>query len=174
MQVPIYDAAGEQELMSHLWSPQIRDDPEAFVLFCFTWGREGTPLPKETGPRRWQRKVLRELAKHIADNKPLDEFKSLKDATRAGRGIGKSALVAWLIIWMLTTRIGSSVIVSANTENQLVTKTWPELTKWLGMMVNSHWFEHAATTVKLAKWLTEAVARDLKRETRLWAANAQL
>ena len=160
--------------MAHLWSPQIRDDPEAFVLFCFPWGREGTPLAQFDGPRRWQRSVLRQLAEHIRQNNGRLDFETFRLATASGRGIGKSALVAWLITWMLTTRIGSTTIVSANTENQLVTKTWPELTKWLGMTVNAHWFEPSATTVRPAKWLTEAVARDLKRDTRAWGANAQL
>jgi hypothetical protein len=32
---------------------------------------------------------------------------ALRQAVASGRGIGKSALVAWLILWMLTTRIGS-------------------------------------------------------------------
>ena len=32
MQTPIYTSEDEQKLMVELWSPQICDDPEAFVL----------------------------------------------------------------------------------------------------------------------------------------------
>ncbi len=39
MQKPIYSADDEQLLMSQLWSPQIKDNPETFVLFAFPWGR---------------------------------------------------------------------------------------------------------------------------------------
>jgi hypothetical protein len=40
-------------------------------------------------------------------------------ARASGRGIGKSALVAWLALWFVSTRIGATAIISANTEDQL-------------------------------------------------------
>ena len=90
------------------------------------------------------------------------------------RGIGKSALVSWLVIWMLSTRIGSTTIVSANSEAQLRSVTWAEITKWLSMSLNSHWFEISATRVAPAKWLTEIVEKDLKMGTRYWGAEGRL
>src|SRR5260370_39225465 len=51
-------------------------------------------------------------------------------AVAQGHGIGKSALVAWIILWALSTLPGTRGIVTANTEGQLRTKTWPELAKW--------------------------------------------
>ena len=47
--------------MTRLWSPAIKDDPEAFVLFAFPWGQDNTPLAKYGGPRMWQRQVLRDI-----------------------------------------------------------------------------------------------------------------
>jgi hypothetical protein len=111
-QQPIYDAEGEQLLMARLWAPQIADDPEAFVLFAFPWGQANTPLAKFKGPRTWQRKILRRIAQHLKDNRGQLNMDALRTAVASGRGIGKSALVSWLVLWMLTTRIGSSVIVS--------------------------------------------------------------
>ena len=99
---------------------------------------------------------------------------TLRAAVSSGRGIGKSALVAWLILWMLTTRIGSSVVVSANSESQLKSVTWGELTKWQAMIINSHWWEISATKLVPAKWLCELVERDLKKGTRYWAAEGKL
>jgi hypothetical protein len=99
---------------------------------------------------------------------------ALRKAISSGRGIGKSALVSWLILWMLSTRIGSSVIVSANSENQLRTVTWGELTKWATMSINSHWWEVSATKLVPATWLTDLVERDLKKGTRYWAAEGKL
>lgn len=174
MQTTIYNPQDETELMARLWSPALADDPLKFVLFVYPWGQDNTPLANFASPRKWQRNILRKLTEHIKANKPLQEFKMFRHATSSGRGIGKSALVSWIVHWMISTRIGSTTIVSANTENQLSTKTWPELTKWLGMAVNAHWFEPSATRVVPAKWLTEAVKRDLNRDTRLWAAQAQL
>lgn len=160
--------------MSQLWSPKIKDDPEAFVLFAFPWGEKGTPLEHFTGPRKWQRKVLRELKDHIAANNGKVDFDVFRLAVASGRGIGKSALVSWLILWMVTTRIGSTIIVSANSEAQLRSVTWAEITKWLAMLINSHWFEISATRVMPAKWLTEIVERDLRKGTRYWSVEGRL
>ena len=160
--------------MTRLWSPKIADDPEAFVLFAFPWGQPGTPLAGFKGPRAWQRRVLRSIGQHIKDNRGQVSMDTLRQAVSSGRGIGKSALVSWLIIWMLSTRIGSSVIVSANSEAQLRSVTWGELQKWLAMSINSHWWEISATKLVPAQWMTEIVERDLKKGTRYWAAEGKL
>ena len=160
--------------MSTLWSPRLADDPEAFVLFAFPWGQVNTPLHKFAGPRKWQRKVLRDIAEHIKANKGQLQMDTLRKAVSSGRGIGKSALVSWLILWMLTTRIGSTVIVSANSEAQLRSVTWGELTKWAAMIINNHWWEISATKLTPAKWVSELVERDLKKGTRYWAAEGKL
>lgn len=174
MQKPIYSPADEQLLMQKLWSPQLRDDPEAFVRFAFPWGQPGTPLAHFHGPREWQRGVLREIARHVKANKGQLDPTMLRLARASGRGIGKSALVSWLILWMLTTRIGGTVIVSANSENQLRSVTWAELTKWAAMTMNAHWFEISATKLVPAQWLTTLVEQDLKKGTRYWAAEGKL
>ena len=173
-QQPIYSPDDEQLLMSHLWSPKLKDDPEAFVRYAFPWGQPNTPLEHFKGPRTWQRKVLRRLKTHIEANKGVVDFSNLRLAVASGRGIGKSALVSWIVIWMLTTRIGSTTIVSANSEAQLRSVTWAEITKWLAMTINSHWFEISATRVLPAKWLADLVERDLKKGTRYWAAEGRL
>ena len=173
MQTTIYSAEDEMELMARLWAPAIKDNPLAFVLYCFPWGQPGTPLENFQGPRKWQREVLQDLADHIKENKKVD-FDTLRESISSGRGIGKSALVSWLTIWMLSTRIGSTTIISANSEAQLRSVTWAEITKWLAMSLNSHWFEVSATRLMPAKWLTELVERDLKKGTRYWGVEGRL
>ena len=178
MQKPKYSSEEEQTLMTQLWSPQIADDPENFVMFAFPWGQENTPLEKFKGPRKWQREVLRELRDFLKLNRGRlnsgELIEAMRAATASGRGVGKSALVSWLSLWMLTTRIGSSVVVSANSETQLRTVTWGELTKWATMSINSHWWEPSATKLAPAAWLTELVERDLKKGTRYWGAEGKL
>jgi len=178
MQRMRYSPEEEQLLMSQLWSPSIKDDPEAFVLFAFPWGQKNTPLEHFRAPRAWQRRTLRRITGFIKDNRGRMTEGELIDALRravsSGRGVGKSALVSWLILWMLTTRIGSSVIVSANSENQLRKVTWGELTKWVTMSINAHWWEPTATSLTPASWLTELVERDLKKGTRYWGAEGKL
>jgi len=174
MQTTKYSSSEEQLLMGKLWSPALANDPEAFVNFAFPWGEKGTPLEHFRGPRKWQRDVLRDLKTHIAANGGKVDFDVFRLALASGRGIGKSALVSWLILWMVTTRIGSTVIVSANSEAQLRSVTWAEITKWLAMLINSHWWEISATRVMPAKWLTELVERDLRKGTRYWSVEGRL
>ena len=174
MKKPVYTPEEEQQLMAQLWSPMVADDPLAFVLFAFPWGVDGTPLAKFQGPRRWQRRILRKMAKHIAEGKAVDIPKLLRVARSSGRGIGKSALVSWLVLWFLTTRIGASVVISANTENQLRKITWAEIKKWTAMAINSHWWEDNGITVRPANWLADLVERDLKKGTGYWGAEGKL
>ena len=186
MQTVKYSAKDETNLMSLIWSPQIKDNPLAFVLYAFPWGEKGTPLERFSGPRKWQREVLSEMAEHIKANKAVGDaklpheseddmlYKILRIAISSGRGIGKSALVSWIVIWMLSTRIGSTTIISANSEPQLRSVTWAEITKWLAMGLNSHWFEISATRVLPAKWLAELVEKDLRKGTRYWGVEGRL
>jgi len=186
MQTPIYKVEEEQELMAQIWSPQVRDNPLAFVMYAFPWGEAGTPLERFRGPRKWQREVLTEMAEHIKANRVLSDarkpneseddlsYKILRMAVSSGRGIGKSALVSWVVLWMLSTRIGSTTIISANSEPQLRSVTWAEITKWLSMSLNSHWFEVSATRLMPAKWLGDLVERDLKKGVRYWGVEGRL
>ena len=174
MQLPIYRGEEEQKLMTELWSPAVADDLEAFVMYAFPWGVKNTPLARFTGPRKWQREVLRDVTEHIKAQQGKVDFDTIRAAVSSGRGIGKSALVSWLVLWMLTTRIGGSVVVSANSENQLRSVTWAELTKWSAMLINSHWWEISATKLVPAKWLTDIVEKDLKKGTRYWACEGKL
>lgn len=139
---------------------------------AFPWGRKGTPLEHHKGPREWQRKILEDMALHIRHNR--DPFEMLRMSVASGRGIGKSALVSWIVVWYLSTRIGASTIVSANGEAQLRTITWPEIGKWVAMAINSHWFETSSTNLRPAAWLSTLVERDLKISPRAWAVEGRL
>lgn len=78
MQKPIYSPVDEQNLMAQLWSPELANDPEKFVVFAFPWGVANTPLAKHSGPRKWQRKILRKIAQHIKDNDGKIDFSALR------------------------------------------------------------------------------------------------
>jgi hypothetical protein len=136
-----YKAEDEKRLMTEIWSVNVKDDPLNFVKFAFPWGMKDTPLEDFKGPRKWQEKILREMTIHIARNGTRDLPEMFRMAVASGRGIGKSALVAWIILWMLSTRLGATIIVTANTEQQLRSRTWAELGKWMTLAINSHWFQ---------------------------------
>ena len=169
-----YTAKQEEELMTDVWSLNIKDDPLNFVRYIFPWNQEGTPLADFSGPRRWQEKILRDIGNHIRKNETMDLPEMYRLAVASGRGIGKSALVAWLILWMLSTRLGSTIIVTANTEQQLRSRTWAELGKWLTLAINGHWFVKTATSLKPQQWYEELLISDLKIDTGYYYAQAQL
>ncbi len=173
-----YNSKDEQKLMTELWAPRISEDPEAFVLFAFPWGKENTPLHDKPGPRSWQREELQSIAEHIRNNKLLMDLdqspKVYQSAIASGRGVGKSSFVAWLNLWMMSCHLGSTVINTANTEQQLKTRTWAELGKWHTLSINSHWFEKTALSLKPAEWFEHALKKQLKVDTGYYYAQAQL
>lgn len=105
-------------------------DPLGFVLWAFPWGVPGTSLETETGPDDWQRQQLT----LIGDKLKANPHMPIMDATASGHGIGKSSEVAWLILWSVMTFEDTRGVVTANTEGQLRTKTWPELAKWYRLL----------------------------------------
>lgn len=119
-----------------------RFDPLGYVMYVFPWMVPGSPLAQEDGPEEWQKDVLRSLGKGLLS---FDE--AIRVAIASGHGIGKSALVAWIVHWALATVADTRGVVTANTEGQLRTKTWPELAKWHAMAINRDWFTLTATAL---------------------------
>jgi hypothetical protein len=129
----------EKELVG--WLASVADNPLAFVMGAFPWGVENSRLEHESGPEEWQRTIL-EL---IRTGLPIDQ--AIQLAVASGHGVGKTALVAWIILWGLTTMSDTKGVVTANTETQLKTKTWAELGKWFHMFVGKEYFKLTATAI---------------------------
>lgn len=165
----------EQKLLTQILS--LADSPLDYALYVYPWGQKGTPLENVKAPRGWQREILEDVERQVKENRnkiALDlDPQMLREATVSGRGIGKSALVSMLNRWHIDTHLGATAIVTANTEQQLRTRTWPELGKWNTMAINAHWWEHSATALRPAKWYAEMVADQLKIDPAYWYANAQ-
>ena len=112
------------------WLSAHRHDPLGFVEWAFPWGGSGEgvaggPLANHAGPEKWQADVLRQIGEGLREGKG-----PVRIAVASGHGVGKSALVAWLLLWALATDPATRGVVTANTETQLKTKTWAELAKW--------------------------------------------
>jgi hypothetical protein len=120
-------------------------DPLSWVRYAFPWGEPGTPLERETGPDAWQTEVLGDIARGLGAPDT-----SVRVAVASGHGIGKTALVSWLILWSLSTFPGTMGVVTANTATQLKTKTWAELSRWYQRFIARHWFEMEATSIHAA------------------------
>lgn len=138
------------------------DDPYGFVMGVFPWGQatlpDGSenPLKDHTGPEDWQEEELKALGVHIKNNIMLREMGLemlvWKSAIASGHGVGKSALVAWIILFLMSTRTDTRGVVTANTAFQLEDKTWPELGKWHNLMINKHWFNRSASGLVFAAY----------------------
>jgi hypothetical protein len=115
-------------------------DPLGFVMFTFEWGKGD--LEGWDGPDTWQREFLTKLGNAIRNRKPGEV---IKIATKTGKGPGKTALEAWLILWLNSTRPHFAGTATANTGDQLDTKLWRELSLWWQRAINKHWFQWTAT-----------------------------
>lgn len=169
-----YSKADEEAIMNQVLSPRIRDDPYAFVMWAFPWGEKGTPLEHFTGPREWQKEELIAIGEHIKAQRLAPNPTMWRQATSSGRGVGKSALVAWESLWMASTRIGSTTIVTANNEPQLKSRTFAEITKWVTLAINGHWFDTTVLSVRPATWFKHLVETQLKIDCGYYYIQGQL
>ena len=120
-------------------------DPLAFVYFAYPWGEPGTPLEDMEGPDEWQIQILKDIGEQLKKSKDLQT--AIQEAVASGHGIGKSALISWLIHFAIATHENTRGVVTANTEGQLRTKTWPELSKWHNMFIAKDLFTYTATAI---------------------------
>ncbi len=132
---------------------RFRRDPLGFVTWAFPWGEPG-PLKDHAGPEPWQVEVLQEIGDRLeAGDGPV------RIAVASGHGVGKSALVAWLILWAAATVPSTRGVVTANTEIQLKTKTWTELAKWQGLVATNDFCELGATSLASVLPVPEGAGR---------------
>lgn len=119
-------------------------DPQSYALYAFPWGEPG-PLENLSGPRKWQANINGIIRDHLSN--PATRYTPCRIAVASGHGIGKSAQIAMLVKWGLDTCPNTRVIITANTEGQLLTKTSPEIAKWAGLAITRDWFKCNATSV---------------------------
>jgi hypothetical protein len=125
------------------WLAQTSKDPLAFVMGAFPWGEEDSRLAGfPNGPEKWQREILELIRDGL-----LDTNRAIQLATASGHGVGKTALVSWIILWAISTKPDTRGVVTANTETQLKTKTWAELGKWYHLFLAKDLFQLTATAL---------------------------
>jgi hypothetical protein len=129
----------EEELIEQLAS--FAHDPLGFVMWAFPWGEAGTELANFREPYRWQIEYLEELG-HLIRTEKIALM-----STTSGHGTGKSALNGMETWWAFSTREGTRGVITANTENQLRTKTWVEMAKWHRLFIARSLFKYTATSL---------------------------
>lgn len=119
-------------------------DPETWANLAWDWGVG--ELKEIDGPREWQREINAVIRDHLSD--PETRFQPLQIAVASGHGIGKSAQMGMIANWAMSTCDDCRIIITANTDTQLRTKTAPEVGKWFRSSLTGHWFDVQATSVK--------------------------
>lgn len=130
------------------------DDPLGFDRFMYDWGN-GQLSGWE--PTDWWQQEIDEC---ITDYLRGPSTQPLFIAIASGHGAAKTSYVARRIHWFMSCRAHPAVVCTANTESQLMSKSWRELAKWHKMAANKHWFEWTATSYYL------------KAHPETWKANA--
>lgn len=134
-------------------------DPLGFVMWAYPWGQPGD-LVDEDGPEQWQKDQLRRIGDALAAGGEMGAV--IKEFISAGHGVGKSALVCWLIHWAMS-REDTRGVVTAVTDGQLKGKTWAELAKWQQLFIAKELFVLTATALYSAdpshakSWRIDAV-----------------
>lgn len=120
--------------------------PYDFVLWAYPWGEEGTELENRNGPDVWQAKVLFDIQTMLLAGY-CDINGAIQYAIKSGHGVGKSALVSWIVWWAIATAVDTRGRVTANTEKQLRTVLWAEIAKWHGLFLARFLFKSTATAI---------------------------
>lgn len=81
--------------------------------------QDTNPNDPDTYLENWQKTALIAFAKHD------------RIAIRSGHGVGKTALLAIIIIMWLLTRYPAKIACTANTSSQLEQVLWGEIDKWV-------------------------------------------
>lgn len=121
---------------------QFYADPLGFVLWAYPWGEPG-PLKNFTGPDEDQREFLKQLGEEVKARKfdGKTPVKPIRMVRSSGHGTGKSVRAAWIVNWIMSTRAHCGGTVTANTADQLETKTWAQVQRWTKLLNHAHWFE---------------------------------
>jgi hypothetical protein len=100
------------------WSAS-RDDPWLFVTGVLGVLPYGAPNPtKAPQLEQWQEEELR----NVVPKRRL--------SIRSGHGCGKSAFLAWIVLWGLCCHDDVKIPVASNSQDQLRDIIWPEIKKW--------------------------------------------
>lgn len=119
-------------------------DPLAWAHKAWDWGVGA--LEGHKGPRAWQADIMGVIRDHLMNS--ATRYQPLRIAVASGHGIGKSAGMSMIADWGMSCFGDAKIVVTANTDTQMKTKTSPEMGKWFKSSITSHWWDVQATSIK--------------------------
>ncbi|MEP3255954.1 MAG: terminase, partial [Roseibium sp.] len=123
-----------------------KHDPNQWARCAFDWGHG--ELAAHPGPRAWQSDINCVIRDHLQNSETRHQ--PLFIAVASGHGIGKSAEMGMLINWALSTKADTRIVITANTEAQLLNKTSPEVSKWMRASITADWWDIKPRSIKSA------------------------
>lgn len=154
-------------------------DPLRYVMSIMPWTHDETiqsvKLPaayrarfnSDFGPDLWACEFLDQLGVDIRSRafNGRDAVDPIQYCVASGHGIGKSVMVAWLVKFIMDTRPFCRGTVTANTADQLKSKTWAEVGKWHSKSLTHHRFHYSSGRGSMS-----LVHKEYPKE---WFTNAQ-
>ena len=137
--MPKYFTEDLNSFFEELASFELR--PLDFTRWAYPWDKG--ELEGLKGPLKWQEEVLDYRQQRLLDW----DGQPIRCALSAAHGVGKSTENAFNNLHGFTTKANTRGYITANTENQLRTKTWPELAKWFRLMFFNELFVMEATAM---------------------------
>lgn len=130
-------------------------DPLGFVMYAYPWDDNAaiqmvelqepyaSRFSRKYGPDKWACEMLEQIGDQVRQRgfNGKNPVEPIRLAVTSGHGIGKSAMTAWLVDWIMSTRPFAQGTVTANTSGQLESKTWAQIAKWTKMCITAHWFD---------------------------------
>jgi hypothetical protein len=145
----VADPVLEREIRLRQMMAQLALDPLHFVQAAYPWKLPGSELEVYDGPDAWQAELLTEIGHQVRAHRfdGIHPVAPIRVAVSSGRGIGKGALTAWLVNWIMSTRRNAIGTVTANTNDQLQEKTWASIRVWTKRCITRQWFELNSTAM---------------------------
>jgi len=121
-------------------------DPLRFVRVMYPWRQPGA-LVEEDGPDDNQVEFLTSLGDEVKRRKfdGATPVMPIQMAETSGHGTGKSAMGAWIVNWILSTRPHSDLTITAGTYTQLEARTWPAVKFWTKLCLTAGWWDVTET-----------------------------
>jgi len=131
------------------------NDPLGFVMYAYPWDTDPSIQLVELeapwsliydskyGPDAWACELLEEIGRDVTARgfDGINAVAPIQHAISSGHGIGKTAFAAWITDWIMSTRPHSKGVITANTAEQLSTKTWAGIATWTAKCITGHWFK---------------------------------
>jgi phage terminase large subunit len=85
-------------------------------------------------PEPWQLKVIRDYDAARTVNSGIRPEYFVRISIASGHGVGKTTLLAWIVIHHVATMYPQKTAVTAPSSNQLWDALWPEIKSWINRM----------------------------------------